>query len=100
MKIAIPNLLNPHRPSHEWALKLRFGLATSRAKWPSDGIQNPDDSTKTIYAKGDWGWVELWVDPIIPNVKRHRAMARCPVCGAVMSAGRLQQHCSLVHKDV
>lgn len=92
-KVAIPEPRYGY-PAHDWGFKLLFGLGP-KAKWPRDGIQNPDGSTRDVFVRGDYGTVQLWVDPINTGggrSKRHRVQCRCPRCGCVMSAGRLQQH--------
>lgn len=36
--------------------------------------------------------IDVWVEPKTTSALKHRVMARCPGCKAVLSAGRLHQH--------
>jgi len=52
------------------------------------------------------GW-KLWVDPLgfryqirrHSHFKPHRAMAQCPKCGKIVSAGRIAQHAKVHPED-
>lgn len=102
--IAIPHHADPKRHAQDASFKHYFGLP-STAKWPRDGIQDAQGATRDVWVGGSYGRVRLWVQPVqfdhIPTSYRllpmHRVMSQCPRCGTVMSAGRLQQHCSSAH---
>jgi hypothetical protein len=90
--IAIPDPRNPAFAAQDPGFKILFGLSP-KAKWPVEGINNSDGSTKDVYVDGSFGRVQLWVQPLVPGSKpHHRLMACCPRCRATMTAGRLQQH--------
>ena len=104
MKIAIPSATYPGSHAYDCDHKKYFGLEP-KAKWPAQGMNNPDGSTKDVFVQGDYGKVRLWVNPEpmtrtfqraarikVRKSSTHRLQCMCPVCGSVMSAGRLQQH--------
>ena len=104
-KIAIPSHPNHANnwPAQDRDFKQLFGLRPE-AKWPEQGMNNADGSTMDVFVQGDFGKVRLWVNPYLrpwpyKRSKTHRVQCICPVCGAVMSAGRLQQHCNHVHSS-
>jgi hypothetical protein len=98
-KVAIPDPRDRRFSAQDPGFKLLFGLKVTD-KWPIAGIENEDGSTKNVFVEGDYGRVNLWVDPLRRGqYKGHRLMCRCPVCGGVMSAGRLQQHVR-IHEEV
>jgi hypothetical protein len=70
------------RKMHDPALKAAFGL-DRRANWPDEGMPN-----RYI------GNVQVWVQPKGEPLRRfkHRAMAVCPYCYRVTTAGKLHQH--------
>jgi hypothetical protein len=66
-------------------VKALFGLAP-KDKWPSSGLAPIVVEAFTV-----------WVDPLdsVPVRRRrmrHRALARCHICGQTLSAGRIGQH--------
>jgi len=70
-----------------------FGLPAGSRKWPDEGL--PPRTVQGIL---------VWVEPkerakrtFGARSKFHRALALCPACGKVLSAGRLFQHAK-VHR--
>lgn len=103
MPLAIPSPRWPLIRATDGCFKILFGL-DPKAKWPAAGMSNPDGSTKDVFVQGDWGKVQMWVDPLVGHpsstgrlAHQHRLRCICPRCGQQMSAGRLQQHCNTTH---
>lgn len=77
----------PHRNAQSHTVKRLLGLLTTE-KLPAEGMP-----PRIIQG------IEVWVEPLRPprlyRSRRgcmHRVMAKCPVCGQILSAGRLHQH--------
>lgn len=64
-----------------------LGVKDTALKWPDAGVPRQQ-------VQGIW----VWVEPKNPAERIHkpnglvRALAQCPVCKAIVSVGRLEQH--------
>ena len=91
-KFIIPDPNRGNWNAHSPAMKQYFGLQPNDP-WPANGLP-----ARVIAG------IKVWVAPLSPNSadrrsRLHRVRAQCPLCNAVLSAGRLHQHVCKLSKS-
>lgn len=85
--------------AHSKTVRELLGLKRT-AKLPAEGMPEQQVQGIVVWVNPAPApvYVQRWGKTVLLHRATHRVMARCPICGEEMSAGRLHQHAKL-HKE-